>query len=80
MMCAWNELISILPIWLRSEVDMLGKDTLNELRLRINAPPELVMRTKRIWLTRDITLEDLNFVINTASRYSPWRAATISEW
>lgn len=79
MMCAWNELISILPIWLRSEVDMLGKDTLNELRLRINAPPELVMGTKRIWLTRDITLEDLNFVINTASRYSPWRAATISE-
>lgn len=79
MMCAWKDLISILPPWLRSDVDELGRDTLNELRLRINAPPELIMGPQSIWLNRDISLDDLNFVINSASRYSPWAASTISQ-
>ncbi len=79
MMCAWKELLSLLPIWLRREVDMLGKDTLRELRLRVNSPPELVLSGKSHWLSRRVTREDLQFPVNAASGYSPWSAATIAK-
>lgn len=79
MMCAWKELLSILPPRLRREVDSLGKESAQELRLRINAPPELVLGGKEIWLRENVTEEDLNFIINTASRYSPWAAATMAQ-
>ena len=78
MKCAWQELLSILPIHMRKDVDRLGKDTMQELRLRISHPPELVCATGSVWLPKLITDEDLSFVIHTASRYSPWAAATIS--
>lgn len=79
MMCAWKELLSILPVRLRREVDSLGKETLQELRLRINAPPELVLGEHSQWLAGDVTREELQFVINAASRYSPWAAATSAQ-
>lgn len=79
MMCAWKELLAILPQWMRQEVDMLGKDALQELRLRINAPPELVLEKNVQWLCRLVTQEDLNYCVNTASRYSPWAAATAAQ-
>lgn len=78
MQCAWKELLGILPAAIRQDVDREGKETLQELRLRINAPPELVLPGKRRWLTGRITQEDLNFVISTATRYSPWTAASAS--
>ena len=79
MKCAWQELLSILPIHMRKDVDKLGKDTLQELRLRISHPPELVCATGSVWLPKVTTSEDFSFVIHTASRYSPWAAATISQ-
>lgn len=79
MQCAWKELLGILPHWIRADVDREGKDRLQELRLRINAPPELVFPGKRQWLSGNMTQEDLNFVINTATRYSPWTAATAAQ-
>lgn len=79
MMCAWKELLSILPPRLRREVDSLGKESAQELRLRINAPPELVLGGKEIWLRENVTEDDLNYIINTASRYSPWAAATMAQ-
>lgn len=79
MRCAWKELLMILPQWLRRDVDNLGMESLQELRLRINAPPELVLMTESNWLPQQVTQEDLNFCIHTASRYSPWAAATISQ-
>lgn len=78
MICAWNELLSILPIRLRKEIDLQGKDTLQELRLRINAPPELVFQNGSSWLSETITRDDLRFIINTASKYSPWAASTMA--
>ncbi len=78
MMCAWKELLDILPLKLRREVDSLGRETMQELRLRINAPPELVFGNGSRWLSGTVSREDLNFVVNTASRYSPWIAATAS--
>lgn len=79
MMCAWKELLAVLPTRMRREVDYLGKETMGELRLRINAPPELVFGTESKWLSESVTREELNFVVNTASRYSPWAAATVAQ-
>lgn len=76
MTCAWKELLSILPQWLRQDVDKLGRESAQELRLRINAPPELVEAGESLWLTGIVSQDDLNFCINTASRYSPWAAST----
>lgn len=79
MMCAWKELLGILPGKFRCDVDRLGKESLEELRLRMNAPPELVTGTGSRWLSGTVTREDLNFVVNAASRYSPWAASTVSQ-
>lgn len=79
MMCAWKELLGILPQRLRRDVDSMGKESLEEIRLRINAPPELVFGTGSRWLPGTVTREELNFTVNTASRYSPWAAATAAQ-
>lgn len=79
MMCAWKELLAILPPRLRAAVDAQGRDELRELRLRINAPPELVLGSEVRWLSADVSQDDLNYCINAASRYSPWAAATAAQ-
>lgn len=79
MICGWNELLSILPGWLAQEVDIHGKNGLQEIRLRLNQPPQLTMRGKMQFLTRKITMNELNFCVNTATKYSPWAATTIAE-
>ena len=79
MTCAWQEFLGVLPIWMRKEVGRLGKDTLQELRLRMHAPPELLFPEKSCWLERTVTREDLNYTINAASRYSPWTAASAAQ-
>lgn len=79
MRCAWKELLGILPAWIRAEVDRLGRERLQELRLRCNAPPELVMPGNVQWMDRPVSAEDIRFCVNTASRYSPWSAATAAE-
>ena len=79
MMCAWKELLAILPLRLRAEVDRQGRESLQELRLRINAPAELVLGGKVNWLSGNVTQDELNFVVNTASRYSPWAASTTAQ-
>ena len=79
MICAWKELLSILPEWMRGPVDKQGKVELQELRLRLGKPPELVMGNEWRRLNRVITSDDLKFCINTASRYSPWASESISQ-
>lgn len=76
MKCAWDELLRILPQWLRRETDLRSRETLQEVRLRLNKQPELVMQSGSVWLDRSVSRDDLNFCINAASRYSPWAAAT----
>lgn len=77
MRCSWQTFIQLLPTGFRSKVDRLGKDTLQEFRMRTNAEPEMVMQDRTLWLDRTVTSEDISFVINAASRYSPWAASTI---
>lgn len=78
MTCAWQAYLNLLPPWLRQQVDKYGKDNLQELRLRIDLPPELISKDSSSWLDRKIAMEDLKFCINAASQYSPWCANTIS--
>lgn len=77
MNCAWKELLALIPGQLRREVDLLGKNTMLELRLRQGAPPELVSREGSRWLSGRTTREDIAFCIQTASRYSPWAAESM---
>lgn len=79
MKCAWHELLSVLPQGLRSEVDNLGRESLEELRLRLNRPAELILKGKSHILPVKTTPQDIQYVINTASRYSPWAASTASQ-
>ncbi len=77
MKCAWNELISILPYQLRQNVDKHINDNLQEIRLRLDRPVELVMGKGNQWLPWKPGQSDLSFVVNTASKYSPWAAASV---
>lgn len=79
MRCAWDKLLAILPERFRYEVDAHGRETLQQLHLRIGK--QIVMDTSagRVALRETVTQEDLKFVVNTASRYSPWSAATAAQ-
>ena len=79
MRCAWKELLDILPKWMITDVDALGRRSLQELRLRLDAPPELVSCDSVQRLGRQVSSEDLSYCVNAASRYSPWAAATIAQ-
>ena len=78
MRCAWKELLDILPKWLVPEVDALGRHTMQELRLRLDAPPELVSGNSIHRLRQKVSQGDLAYCVNAASRYSPWAASTIA--
>lgn len=77
MRCAWTELLKILPEWMRNDVDKQGSDTLQELRLRLGKPPELICRTSYILSAKKVSTDDIHYCMNAASRYSPWAADSI---
>lgn len=79
MICAWDNFLQILPHWLREEGDALGQDNLLELRLRKNAPPELVFPDGSRCLSRNVKEPDLTYCIQAASRYSPWASDTVDQ-
>ena len=54
----------------------MGRESLQELRLRIGKPPELVLFREEKRLLHSVCSEDLSYVINMASRYSPWSATS----
>ena len=78
MICAWNELLAVLPQWMRRDVDEIGSESLREIRLRADSRPELVLRENSCWLNRTVKQEELNYTVNAASRYSPWSAVSAS--
>lgn len=79
MMCAWESFLGLLPAWMRREVDARGRSRLQELRLRVGKPPELILGESSQFLSRNASTEDLSFVVNAGSRYSPWTAATAAQ-
>lgn len=79
MKCAWQEFLSLLPLHYRTDADRLGKSELWELRMRTGHPPEGVGAWGRKPFGDPVQPQDLRYVINSASRYSPWAAQTITE-
>ncbi len=75
MTCAWKELLCLLPACLRAEVDRSYRDDLQEVRLRLGLPPQLITGSRRTNLGRPVTAEDLKQAVNMACRYSPWTAS-----
>lgn len=78
MTCAWKELLGILPQRIGAQAASY-EAALQEIRLRIDRPPEFVLGSRCQWGTGNITVDDLNYCINAASRYSPWSAATLAQ-
>lgn len=79
MRCAWKEFMDVLPFWMREKVDSIGSGSLQELRIRSGLPPELILRDQNVSLDRQASREDIRFVVNAASKYSPWAAATSAQ-
>lgn len=79
MKCGWKELLSVLPPGLRTDVDKLGRVALEEIHLRQNQPVELIIGGRSHFLNIPVRQEDLQHVVNTASRYSPWSASTAAQ-
>ena len=78
MKCDWQGLLRLLPPWMRPEVDHLGREALQEIRLRTGQPLELVLTDRSVYLDDAVKTTDLDFCINAASQYSPWAASSIS--
>ena len=79
MECAWKEFLTILPHRLQPDVDKQGRAALQELRLRLQHRPELILGNTHIHLPQCISEDDLQYVINAASRYSPWTTYCTSQ-
>lgn len=79
MKCAWQSLIHILPPWMRADVDRQGREALQELRIRRNRVPQLILNTGIRELSRTATDSDIAFILNAASAYSPWTSDTMAQ-
>ena len=79
MRCAWEALLGILPPRLRNKGDEQGREEAQDLRLRLGQAPELVLDGKSLLLPGSSSREELDYIVNAASRYSPWAAATAAQ-
>lgn len=79
MICAWKELMAILPLGLKNEVDRQEHSQLQELRLRVGKPVQMIRARGELVLSQPVTDADVKFVINTASKYSPWAASSMAK-
>ena len=79
MDASWQALLEVLPIWMRGDVDRLGRGELRQLRLRLGERPALELGN-RVWrLDRVTEQRDLDFCVNAASNYSPWSVDSARE-
>ena len=79
MRCAWQAYLSLIPATMRCEVDSRGRGKLQELRMRLNRPAELVCSDGLLYLEHTVTPSDLSYSINMACEYSPWTASTTDQ-
>jgi len=79
MDASWQAFLEVLPIWMRGDVDRLGRRELRQLRLRLGERPALELGN-RVWrLDRVTDQRDLDFCVNAASNYSPWSVDSARE-
>lgn len=79
MNCAWSAYLSILPVKYREQIQNDLQSTLQETRLRIGDEPILITANGTAKLYGQVTFQDLQFCVNTASYYSPWSAKTLAD-
>lgn len=79
MKCAWQDFLNVLPPGYRSEVDRQGKGGLWELRMRCGQRPELLGAWGSVCIPETVQPADIRYVVNAASRYSPWASQTIAQ-
>ena len=72
MICAWQAFVELLPPWMRGRTEVNGKQSLQELRLRQGELPQLICVDGIRQLDRIVVAEDLRYIVNAASQYSPW--------
>lgn len=79
MKCQIESLLKILPMEIRESLKENYADTLQEIRLRCRQPVEYVY-SNEFSHKEPVTHEsDLQFIVNAASRYSPWASETMSQ-
>ena len=78
MDCDWNSFLDVLPRWMRSRVDEMGREALRELRLRTGRGPLLVFDGRAWELPGKVTEQDLQFCVNAATGYSPWASNSMT--
>ena len=76
MMCQMEPVRKILPTSLWASITQRSTDNLLEIRLRCQQYAELVYREHYSFCDVLVEENDLQFIINAASRYSPWAAET----
>ena len=79
MNCQWERLLALLPQPIAAEADKLGRDTLQELRLRLHNAVEGNLGHRQVYFKHTVTANDLTYILNAASRYSPWQAETLAK-
>ena len=79
MKCQWDKLLEVLPPKFRWDVDKLGRESMEELRLRVGRPAEMIFTGCTRKLGQEAAQEDLNYILNAASGFSPWAAGTVAK-
>ncbi len=79
MKCAWKELLGVLPPMMRQGVDELSSKMPLEIRLRMGQPVEVCCKEGSHWLPFQASGEDMRYILNLASRYSPWARETMAQ-
>lgn len=79
MKCTQSQLGAIVPCRIRSCIEKEEWGRITELRLRLGRPGVMVMTDRVRQLEGTVTQEDLQFLVNTASRYSPWSASGMKD-
>lgn len=79
MRCAWEKLTAILPRELSRQLDAGDRESAQEIRLRVNVPPEVNLGRTQRQLSGTVSLENLTYTLNLASQYSPWCADSLAQ-
>lgn len=79
MECNWASFLRVLPPRLRQGMANFEKQGLRELRLRLGSGAELVLEDRFWTLPGMVTREELQYVLNAASDYSPWAASSSAQ-
>lgn len=78
MKCAWQELMAVVPPKFARDVDRMGKEGLQQLRLRLGKQAEMEFQDKSVFL-QVVEEQDIRQTVNAASQYSPWTAKTMEQ-